>query len=161
MKALLLAAAAAATTSPTPAQIHADVKRAERSPALWATVNVCDTKAHRNQIGIRGQMPGLGFPAQLRMTIRLAYYDAQAARFLPVPHVATRLKLGTVTHGTVQQGAEFSFSPPVTLSGSITFVWRRGGKRLGSVTKLTSGGKKGVDGGDPRGFSAATCTIGN
>jgi hypothetical protein len=160
VKALLVATAVAAAASPTPAQIRADVKRAERSPTLWATVNVCDTRAHRDQIWIRGQMPALGFPADLRMTVKLAYYDAGRGRFLPVPHLLKRLRLGTVTHGTVQQGAEFSFAPPVTLSGSITFEWRRAGRLLASVTKLTSGHDHGVDDGDPKGYSAATCTIG-
>ena len=34
----------------------------------WATVNVCDTTDHPNQIGIRGSMPGLKRTA--RMTMR-------------------------------------------------------------------------------------------
>ena len=146
-------------TTPAPAQIRADVRRAERSPTLWATVNVCDTKAHPGTSGIRGQMPALGFPAQLSMTVRLDYYDAGTGTFKPVPGVTKRLAQGTVTHGTVQDGVQLSFSPSVTLSGVVTFQWRRGGKLLGSVTKMTSAGDKGVDDGDPRGYSAATCTI--
>jgi hypothetical protein len=160
VKALLLAAVAAATPSPTPAQVHTDLKRAERSRALWATIDFCDTKAHRDEIGIRGQMPALGFPTELSMMVKLAYYDTTRGRFVPVPHVARRLVLGTATNGTVQDGVGFSFSPPVTLSGSISFQWRRRGKLIGSTTRLTSGHDKGVDDGDPRGYSAATCTIG-
>jgi hypothetical protein len=146
-------------TTPPPAQIRADVRRAERSPTLWATINVCDTKAHPGTIGIRGQMPALGFPAQLSMTVTLQYYDADTGTFKPVPGVTKRVALGTVTHGTVQDGVQLSFSPPVTLSGVVTFQWRSGRKLLGSTTKMTSAADKGVDDGDPRGYSAATCTI--
>lgn len=145
--------------APAPAQIRADVRRAEHSRALWATVNVCDTKAHPDAIGIRGQMPALGFRAQLQMTIHLQYYDAQQGTFVAIPHLSKRMALGTAATGTVQEGAAFSFNPPVTLSGTITFSWLRHGRLIASTTRRTSAGDRGVDDGDPKGYSAATCTI--
>ena len=48
---LVAAAAVAAATTGMPKQT---------SPLLWATINVCDTAAHPNTIGIRGSMPGTG-----------------------------------------------------------------------------------------------------
>ena len=146
-------------TTPPPAQIRADVRRAERSRALWATVNICDTRAHRGVIGIRGQVPALGFPTQLEMTIRLQYYDTGRGAFVAIPHLSKRLSLGTAANGTIQGGAAFSFSPPVTLSGAITFSWRHRGRLIASTTRRTSAGAHGVDDGDPKGYSAATCTI--
>src|SRR6516165_1209759 len=59
---------------PTAAQMRAAVQRAERSKYLWATVNICNTKRHPHAIGVRGQMPALGFPALLQMTVHLKYW---------------------------------------------------------------------------------------
>jgi hypothetical protein len=70
-------------------------------------------------------------------------------------HVA----LGTVELGTVQPGVEFTFQPTVTLAGSITFQWPLHHRLLGSVTQLTSANIRGVDDGDLKGYSAASCTI--
>jgi hypothetical protein len=110
-------------------------------------------------IGIRGQMPGLGFPAQLQMTVQLYYYSQDTYRFRPDPGTSKRVPLGTFTAGTIQGGVEFTFNPPVTLAGSVTFQWRYHGKLLASVVRQTTRGDKGVDAGDPRGYSAATCVI--
>lgn len=160
MKGLFIAAAAAAAAgSPTPAQIRTDVARAEHSRSLWATVNFCNTKHHPHQIGIRGQMPALGFPAQLQMTVKLRYWDTTSHRFQPIPNLSRRIVLGTVSYGTVQQGVRLTFAPPVLLSGTISFSWQRHGKTLATVTKPTTRGNTGVDDGDPKGYSAATCRI--
>jgi hypothetical protein len=153
-------AAAARHKPPSPAQIRAAVARATSSRSLWATVNICNTRQHPGVIGIRGQMPALGFPAQLKMTVRLYYWSFAASRFVSLPKVAEPIPLGTVSNGTVQEGAEFTFKPPVILSGAITFQWSTGGRVLATVTKLTSHGDRGVDGADPPGYSTATCRIG-
>jgi hypothetical protein len=152
--------AVAAAAGPSPSQIKTALARATHSRTLWATINVCDTARHPDQIGVRGQMPALGFPAQLQMTVRLSYWDFTTHRFVRIPHVSKTLALGTATHGTVQDGVSFRFAPPVILSGAITFQWRSGRAVLASVTRQTSGGDRGVDDGDPRGASAATCSMG-
>ncbi|MDQ6607011.1 MAG: hypothetical protein M3Z06_10765 [Actinomycetota bacterium] len=145
---------------PTPAQMRAAVARAERSKNLWATVNICDTRHHPNMIGIRGQMPALGFPASLTMIIKLDYYSLKTAGFRPVPHVRMRDSLGTASTGFHQAGGIFPFKPPVApLSGTITFQWRIGKRLLGQATRLTGHGYKGVDNGDPPGTSHAVCRI--
>jgi hypothetical protein len=146
---------------PTPAQMRSAVARAKRSKNLWATVNICDTKHHPNEIGIRGQMPALGFPAALRLIVRLDYYSFQTASFRPIPHVRMRDSLGTASTGFHQGGAIFKFKPPIApLSGMITFQWRVGKRLLGQATRPTSHGDKGVDHGDPPGTSNAVCRIG-
>jgi hypothetical protein len=38
-------------------------------------------------------------------------------------------------------------------------MWKRGGKLLGRTDRVTTGGHRDVDFGDPHSFSAATCTI--
>ena len=45
---------AAAATPPSAAQIGRAVRNAERSRALWATVNICDTAKYPHVIGVRG-----------------------------------------------------------------------------------------------------------
>ncbi len=149
-------------TGPTPRQVRAAVKRAERSRGLWATVNVCNTRAHPNRIGIRGQMPALGFPARLSMTIQVNYWDTVKKAFVPVPGSNARsvARLGTVLDGLQQGGHTFQFKPGAgLLSGAITFRWTRLGKVIGQISKLATGGHRGVDGGDPPHHSAARCTI--
>jgi hypothetical protein len=159
MKAILAAAAAAAALSPTPADLAQALLAAEHSPALWATVNACGPAAHPGEVGVRGQMPALGFPAQLEMTISLSYYSGSAKRFRAVPQATRRISLGTVASGTVQDGAAFRFKPPVRLEASVTFEWVRAGRVLGAVTRSTTGGHRDVDDANPAGFSESACTL--
>jgi hypothetical protein len=144
---------------PTAAQMRAAVQRAERSKYLWATVNICNTKRHPHAIGVRGQMPALGFPALLQMTVHLKYWSTAKSMFLPIPHVARNLSLGVASTGLHQGGFTFTFTPPVLLSGQIDFRWSVHGHTLGRTTRSTGHGFKGVDGGDPPGHSASTCTM--
>ncbi len=175
MKALVTAAIAAAATvatpvaieaqaaaspgNPTPAQIRRAVASAERSPNLWATVNICGTSRERGLIGIRGQMPALGFAAQLALAIRFSYYSASTHRFEPVPHLSKQVPLGATTSGTIQGGAAFGFSPPVRLEATVAFTWSRAGRVLGTVTRQTTGGHHDVKDSSPPGYSAATCAL--
>jgi hypothetical protein len=165
LAAMLLPASAlgsAAGNPPTPGQVRAAVLRAERSRHLWATINVCNTSAYPDRIGIRGQMPALGFPARLEMRIQVDYWAAAAKRFQPVPgrSASAVARLGTAVGGLQQGGHTFHFKPGSgSLSGTIKFQWMRKGKVIGQISKPATGGHHGVDGGDPPHHSAATCTI--
>src|SRR3954451_3968994 len=46
------------------------------SADLWATINVCDTFAHPDTIGIRGSMPGIGRRATLWMRFQVQFFQA-------------------------------------------------------------------------------------
>jgi hypothetical protein len=154
--------ASALGSGPTPHQVHVAVQRAEHSRQLWATINICNTRAHRDNIGIRGQMPALGFPARLRMTIQVDYWVLTAQAFKPVPGADARAvaRLGTVGVGQQQGGHTFQFKPGAgLLSGTITFQWILGGKVVGQISKQATGGHRAVDQADPPHHSAATCTI--
>jgi hypothetical protein len=155
------AAASSAATLPSRSQIHAAIVRAERSHGLWATVNICNTRKHRHTIGIRAQMPALGFPATLQMLVSLNYYSDTSGHFKPLPHTQTPVSLGTATSGYHQGGVTFTVTPRATLSGTIKFVWRSGRRVLGTTTRDTRAGHKGARQADPPGFSAATCRIGS
>jgi hypothetical protein len=151
------ASARAATAPPTPAQIQAAVRSAERSPKLWATVNVC----REPWFGVRGEMPALGFAAKLSMKIQVDYWNTAKKRFVPLRGVSTKLSVGTFASNYHQAGASWRFMPPALLSGTVTFQWKLGRNVIGKVTRKTAGGIKGVDRGEPRGHSSASCTLSN
>jgi hypothetical protein len=152
------AAAASSTTAPTPRQIRAAVRNAERSKNLWATVNICNTASHANTVGIRGQMPTLGFATKLRMQFRVEYWSGKA--FTPVAGVSKTITLGPAVHGVYQAGVRFPFAPHAgLLRGSVSFEWRRRGRRVAQVTRSTRKGHPDADFGDPQRFSSGVCLI--
>ncbi len=120
---------------PTRAQIRAAVKRAKRSRALWATVNICNTRHHPHALGIRGQMPALGFRARL--------FDADRRRLLGRPRSGSsptrRAEQGRGSGRHQQRSAPgrlwFSFAPPAVLSGKVTFEWTVGRRVVGRATR--------------------------
>jgi hypothetical protein len=145
----------AAPSAPTPAQIRAAVKSAERSRELWATVNICD----QPNFGIRGQMPALGFPARMSMQIQVDYWNPAKKRFVPDSHAIKKLTLPRATRNLHQTGYVWQFQPATILSGSVTFEWKLGNKVIGRTTRATAHVAKGVDDTNPRGNSTASCKI--
>jgi hypothetical protein len=134
------------------------VGKAERSKNLWATVNICNTKNHPNTIGVRGQMPSLGFATKLRMQFRVQYWTGTA--FTLVRGLSKSIVLGPVTTGVHQAGVRFPFAPHAgVLRGWVTFEWRLRGRRVGQVTRATRMGHRDADFGDPKGFSSGVCVI--
>jgi hypothetical protein len=156
------AAVATAATSghPTAAQIKKAVTQAEHSKSLWATVNICNSKRYPDTIGIRGQMPSLGFAAWLSMDIQLNYYSSTANEFLPLPSGGTHTtRLGRSSIKLQQGGATWTFTKPVLLNATIQFVWRREGKLLGEITETTTAGHPNANFGSPPHYSAKQCRI--
>jgi hypothetical protein len=145
---------------PTQAQIRAALRRAESSPRLWATVNVCDTKHHPGVIGIRAQMPALGFAATLRMRFEIDYWSVAAKTFKRVPGTTQPVSLGVKKTGLQQEGVQFSFPRHSgTLRGSVRFEWDYGHRVLGRATHATTRGHRDADFGDPAHYSASQCVI--
>jgi hypothetical protein len=161
--ALLPAAAADAqqpSNGPTSDQIRAAIKRAEGSRSLWATVNICNTKRYRNVIGIRGQMPSLGFASALRMQFEVQYWSINSKHFRPVPGTKQWVELGAPKRGVHQGGIRFTFAPHAgTLRGIVTFEWWRAGRAIGRATRTTTRGHRNADYGDPAHFTAWKCVI--
>src|ERR1700689_1187810 len=81
---LVALAATAAAAAVGPRRIAAAVARAERSSSLWATVNICSSPTDPDSMGLRGQMPTLGFSASLSMVIGVNYWSTTAKRFVPI-----------------------------------------------------------------------------
>jgi hypothetical protein len=133
---------------------------AERSRQLWATINVCDPSNRRGTVGVRAQIPALGFAARLGMTFRLQYLDPTSRRFIAVPGVSRTMWFGRFgSRGVLQDGIEYQFAGPVTLRAQVTFTWQRSGRTLGTAGRLSQGHVTNVRDADPAGYSRATCTI--
>jgi hypothetical protein len=144
---------------PTAAEVRAAVARAARSRDLWATINICNTPRNPAKIGIRGQMPALGFTSRLYMDVRIEYWSGSDKRFKPT-NARQLIALGRTARAVHQSGAIFPFNPGAgILRGVITFQWRLGRKVIGKVVRRTGHGYQHVDFGDPPGYSAGLCTI--
>ncbi len=135
-------------------------------PQPWATVNVCDTAARPDVIGIRGSIPGIGRPADLGVRLRVQYRDpaTRVWRFVARGADSGPLELGRSRAGRLEAGYDFRLRPPegtgtVLLRGHVTFTWRRGRRLLREVARVTEGGHPGTRGADPPEHSAAACRI--
>lgn len=154
------ATAGARQTAPTNAQIQAAVVRAKQSDTLWATVNICDTRRYPDTLGVRGQMPSLGFSSSMSIDIQVSYYSTTKHRFVPVPHEMLKISLGQHATGLEQGGWNFPFAAHAgLLNATLTFVWTRGGRALGQTQRQTTAGHPGADFGSPPHFSAKQCRM--
>ena len=135
---LLLAASAA----PAPA--------AERE--LWATVNLCDTPSHPNEIGIRASLPA----RTVQVRFRVQYRGSVNGRW--------RWVRGANSGWQKERAREMGWSFEVAsagervLRGVVNYRWTRRG-RLVRRKRLTEVGHRSTAGADPANFSAATCRI--
>ena len=153
--------------------------RAASAPALWATVNICDTAKDPDSMGIRASMPGNG--------IGPAHVDAIPGRVLePVPPgldggwrhgcLTVGAKRARRSYARRQVGWTFAFSPPpkgvtFTMRAHVEFEWRarRPRRQLGESRRGRTAGRVirslirshrdrdpgSVQGGDPAGTSKA------
>ncbi len=131
-------------------------------PQVWATVNVCDTAAHPDQIGVRGSMGGLGTRAGMYMRFRVQYRDPSDGRWRYVTTADSRWRrAGTARNRALESGWSFELAGtgPQIVRGVVRFQWRRGGRVLRSKRRVTESGHRSTAGADPRDFSAATCRI--
>jgi hypothetical protein len=155
MRRVLALAAVLAALGPGAA--HASV----RADDLWATVNVCDTARHPNEVGIRASMPAAPRRAWLAMRFRVQYREDDRWRTVAGAESGWR-SLGRARGGTVESGWSVEFADrqqPVTLRGVVSFRWRRGERTIRRARRITEAGHKSTAGADPPDYSAAACTI--
>jgi hypothetical protein len=162
---LLAAAIAVALPAAAAAAIPAAGKgRALRTP--WATVNVCDTLGHPNQIGIRGDMPGLARRTRMWMRFRVQYRTLDGRWRLVSSDQAdsgwTFVYAGR--RSDHDAGWQFEFKPPATggahvLRGAVSFQWRRHGHVVRRDRRFTEPGHPSTEGADPADFSSEICEI--
>jgi hypothetical protein len=140
----------------------------QRALTPWATVNVCDTAAHPNAIGIRASMPGARRASvRLYARFRVQWHDQTDGLW---HNLLSGGDSGFVALGRVkataarESGQVFRYQAPkqgapLLLRGRVDFQWRIGRTVVRRETALTAKGHKSAAGSDPKGYSAATCTL--
>ncbi len=131
----------------------------------WSTVNVCDTEAAPNTIGIRASMPGSRSGQEERyMRFVVQYFSRADNRWY---RIAAGGDSGYLSIGkgrkARQFGRSFRIEPragePVLLRGRVYFQWRLKGAVVRGASAVTRKGHRSNTGDDPEGYSASTCTI--
>ncbi len=128
---------------------------------LWATVNVCDTAAHPQEIGIRASMPGGRPKTRLLMRFRVQYRDPSDGRWRAVRDADSGWRRAGSGRKTRESGYSFEVAGEGTrvLRGVVTYKWSRGGHVVRKARRITERGHRSTAGADPADFSAATCEI--
>ena len=141
-----------------PAAASAHSAKADRQ---WATVNVCDTTKHPNEVGIRASMPGTPRGARRTMRFRVQWRDGDRWRYVAGADSGWR-RVERAAGLAVQSGWGFAFAPPskaITFRGVVRFRWVRDGRIVARATEVTENGHRSTAGADPEGYSAASCSI--
>jgi hypothetical protein len=145
------------------------------APAVWATVNICDTPRAPNKMGVRASMAGIGKLRRMYVRFRAQYIRPDGSRWEAVGGgVSPWLYLGKSRRRRLQAGWTFTFAPPppngaFRARGIAEFQWRVRRRRAASrrarwvISRrrraVTRGGIRGVDAGDPPRTSLASCLI--
>jgi hypothetical protein len=167
LRAVLIAATAVLAAAVPGAAHAADAPTVDKSPFLWATINICDTAKHPDTIGIRASMPGSGKSKErMYMRFQVQYYRDADKKWAPTDATVDSgfQAVGSAKYKRRESGWNFSLTPPpegqtYRLRGIVSYEWRLGKKVVRSATKRTSSGHKGTSGADPKTFSAAECTV--
>jgi hypothetical protein len=135
------------------------------SPALWATVDICNTAAHPDTIGVRGSMPGTRDRREtMYMRFVIEYRTAGGAwSYVGAGGQSAYILLGDGSAASRQGGRNFrldqAFTRSYVLRGVVEYDWRLGGRTVAATVRSTTAGHAVAAGGDPPGFSASSCII--
>jgi hypothetical protein len=139
-----------------------------RARNLWATVNVCDTKRHPNEMGVRARMPGDGTRERMYMRFTAQFRSGKKWTVVAGKGVSHWLYAGSALFRTQEIGYTFSFDAPkagsgYVMRGLVQFQWRKRRARRRWVvvhrTHLYTEGGHPTSGADPKRYSAARCRI--
>jgi hypothetical protein len=121
---------------------------------LWATVNVCDTAAHPDEIGIRASLPA----RRAGVRFRVQYREAMSGRWRWVKDADSRWHRAPQAR---ESGWSFEVAGDGTriLRGVVNYRWKRHGVVVRRARRVTEVGHRSTAGADPADFSAATCRI--
>ena len=159
MRVLSAACLAAVAALAAPGAAAARPAEADR---LWATVNVCDTSKHPNEVGIRASMPGAPRGTGRRMRFRVQWRDGDRWRYVTGADSGWRV-LKRAGGRAIESGWSFEFERPaktLVFRGVVRFRWLRDGRVVARAVEITESGHRSTAGSDPVGYSAATCSIG-
>jgi hypothetical protein len=132
---------------------------------LWATVNVCDTPKHPDDVGVAARMPGNGTSQRMYMRFYVQYHDGERWRFVKNGGISPWRYVGSAKYTWAGLGWTFSFDPPptgtsYTMRGFVRFEWRRGKSKVVKRThRYTTAGHPGTKGADPKNYSERKCKM--
>ena len=112
-------------------------------------------------------MPGSGKTRErMYMRFQVQYFRESVQKWAPTDATVDSgfKSVGAATFRRRESGWNFSLTPPpegqtYRLRGVVSFEWRIGKKVVRKAQKRTHAGHKGTYGADPKGFSAAECTV--
>jgi hypothetical protein len=143
----------------------AAIRTTAAAPAPGATINVCDSANHPDDLGIAARMPGTGTNLRMYMRFYAQYLDGDEWRFVKVGGKSPWVLAGSAKFSWIERGWTFSFDPPpagisYTMRGFVRFEWRKGKTKVVKRThRYTSAGHTGTRDADPPGYSARTCKM--
>jgi hypothetical protein len=142
----------------------AQISKAATVKNLWATVNVCDTQKHPDSIGIRGRAPGDRHKDHnIWMRFFVQYQKAGVWADVAKGGRTGWRKIGSADYDWREYGVTFPFdlkpAESYRMRGHVKFEWRAHGEVLKHRHEYTASGHHAAGGGDPKGYSAATCFI--
>ena len=135
------------------------------SAAIWATVDVCNTSAHPDALGIRGAMPGTGDRnTTMLMSFEVEYRDGAGVwRALGAAGNSGFVAVGNAAASSRQAGRDFTIATKTAhtylLRGVVSFEWRLHGHVIASAVRSTTSGHRSGAGADPAGYSASVCSM--
>jgi hypothetical protein len=154
-------AAALAVSGPFAGAESAPLSQASTVKNLWSTVNICDTKSHPDALGVRGRAPGDGSRQNIWMRFFAQYQKNGAWVFVKKGGRSSWIEAGPAAFTWQEHGVTFPFTlkpgESYLMRGLVKFQWRLHGKVVRSSHAYTSSGHHAASGGDPKGYSAATC----
>jgi hypothetical protein len=135
------------------------------SGGLWATIDVCNTAAHPDTVGIRGSMPGTGDEHEAMYMAFIVEYQTKSGVWVHFKSGGQSgyLSLGNARAAMRQAGQDFELNPNLSstqmLRGVVLYQWRLNGQVVTDTVRASSPNHDPAAGSDPPGFSAAYCTI--
>lgn len=157
---LILAVAAVALALAVPSGA------APRPKHLWATINVCDTEARPNMMGVRASMPGDGERTRMYMRFAAQYFNRSRQMWMDVRGngLSRWILVGSGIYQRRETGYTFGFSAPAegrsfVLRGVVEMEWRKRRRVVRRARVNTKGGYGDTRGADPAGYSKGLCEI--
>jgi hypothetical protein len=145
------------------------------SKELWATVNICDTPAYPDSMGVRAAMPGNGTHERMYVRFQAQVWSFRSQRWRGLRGMGRSpwLYVGSARFRSQQAGWTFDFDRPegkaFLVRALAVFEWRERTARhkpqrarwavVMRRRRATRGGILGVAGGDLPGTSIDNCWI--
>ena len=115
----------------------------------WATVNVCDTAEHPNEVGVRPRCRAPSAASSRQIRFRLQWRDGDRWRCVESADSGWR-RIGRA----LAVGLGLRAPPPegeIVFRGVVRYRWRRDGETIRGASEITEAGHRSTAGADPEG----------